>query len=66
MRFAFLTELYFPSVGGAQLHWLTIGRLLRARGHEVSAISQWKDQGATTYTADVPRTLGSPPIPVKG
>lgn len=35
---------YYPSVGGAQLHWLTIGRLLRERGHQVSALSQWTDQ----------------------
>jgi glycosyltransferase involved in cell wall biosynthesis len=35
---------YHPSVGGAQLHWFTIARLLKARGHDVAAIAQWKDQ----------------------
>jgi glycosyltransferase involved in cell wall biosynthesis len=35
---------YYPSVGGAQLHWYTIARILKARGHEVGAISQWTDQ----------------------
>lgn len=44
MRILHTATAYYPSVGGAQLHWFTIGRMLRERGHEVSAISQWKDQ----------------------
>ena len=35
---------YYPSVGGAQLHWFTIAKMLQARGHRVSAVTQWKDQ----------------------
>lgn len=44
MRIVHTATAYYPSVGGAQLHWFTIGRMLRERGHAVSAISQWKDQ----------------------
>jgi glycosyltransferase involved in cell wall biosynthesis len=44
MRIIHTATAYYPSVGGAQLHWLTIGRMLRERGHVVSAIAQWKDQ----------------------
>ncbi len=35
---------YYPSIGGAQLHWFTIAKMLHERGHHVSAITQWKDQ----------------------
>ena len=35
---------YYPSVGGAQLHWYTIARILKRRGHSVGAIAQWTDQ----------------------
>ncbi|MCC6232578.1 MAG: glycosyltransferase, partial [Verrucomicrobiales bacterium] len=35
---------YYPSVGGAQLHWYTIGRMLVERGHSLTALSQWTDQ----------------------
>lgn len=35
---------YYPSIGGAQLHWFTIAKMLAAAGHQVSAITQWKDQ----------------------
>jgi glycosyltransferase involved in cell wall biosynthesis len=44
MRIIHTATAYYPSVGGAQLHWFTIGRMLRERGHEVSVFSQWKDQ----------------------
>ena len=44
MRILHTATAYYPSVGGAQLHWFTIGRMLQERGHEVSAISQWRDQ----------------------
>jgi len=35
---------YYPSVGGAQLHWYTIAKMLLGRGHELVVASQWKDQ----------------------
>lgn len=44
MRIVHTATAYFPSVGGAQLHWFKIGQLLQERGHEVAAIAQWKDQ----------------------
>lgn len=44
MRIIQTATAYYPSVGGAQLHWYTIGQLLRKRGHEVRAIAQWKDE----------------------
>ncbi len=44
MRILHTATAYYPSTGGAQLHWLTIGRMLRERGHAVSAISQWNDE----------------------
>ena len=44
MRIVQTATAYYPSVGGAQLHWFTIARLLRDRGHEMAAIAQWKDQ----------------------
>jgi len=44
MRIIQTATAYFPSIGGAQLHWFTVGRMLCARGHEVSAIAQWNDQ----------------------
>jgi len=44
MRILHTATAYHPSVGGAQLHWLTIGRMLKGRGHELSVISQWTDQ----------------------
>lgn len=44
MRIVQTATAYYPSVGGAQLHWYTIGRGLRERGHEVRALSQWTDQ----------------------
>jgi glycosyltransferase involved in cell wall biosynthesis len=44
MRIIHTATAYYPSVGGAQLHWYTIGRLLRERGHHIDALSQWKDQ----------------------
>src|SRR5438552_2563360 len=44
MRIIQTATAYFPSIGGAQLHWFTIGRSLRERGHDVSAIAQWNDQ----------------------
>lgn len=48
---------YFPSVGGAQLHWFTIARMLRERGHKLVAASQWKDQ-RNRYLMD--STLAAP------
>jgi glycosyltransferase involved in cell wall biosynthesis len=44
MRIVQTATAYYPSVGGAQLHWYTIGQQLRERGHEIAAISQWTDQ----------------------
>src|SRR5213592_3067489 len=44
MRIVQTATAYYPSVGGAQLHWFTIARLLRARAHEVAAIAQWTDE----------------------
>ena len=44
MRIVQTGVAYYPSVGGAQLHWFMIARLLRERGHEVAAITQWTDQ----------------------
>ena len=35
---------YYPSVGGAQLHWYRIAKILKERGHSLSAVSQWNDQ----------------------
>src|SRR2546425_757217 len=44
MRIVLTATAYYPSVGGAQLHWFTIARMLREKGHELAAISQWKDE----------------------
>ena len=44
MKILQTSTAYFPSVGGAQLHWYTIARMLAERGHDLTAISQWKDQ----------------------
>ncbi|MBL9137437.1 MAG: glycosyltransferase family 4 protein [Verrucomicrobiales bacterium] len=44
MRIIHTATAYYPSVGGAQLHWFTIGRMLHERGHTVTALAQWKDQ----------------------
>jgi glycosyltransferase involved in cell wall biosynthesis len=44
MRIVQTATAYYPSVGGAQLHWFTVARLLRDRGHELAAIAQWNDQ----------------------
>jgi glycosyltransferase involved in cell wall biosynthesis len=44
MRIIQTASAYYPSVGGAQLHWFTIARLLRKMGHHVDAITQWTDQ----------------------
>jgi glycosyltransferase involved in cell wall biosynthesis len=44
MRILQTATAYYPSVGGAQLHWFTIARLLCDRGHAVLAASQWTDQ----------------------
>lgn len=44
MKILQTSTAYFPSVGGAQLHWFKIAKMLLARGHEVEAVSQWKDQ----------------------
>ena len=44
MRIVQTATAYYPSVGGAQLHWYTIGQMLLERGHEVDAIAQWNDQ----------------------
>jgi glycosyltransferase involved in cell wall biosynthesis len=44
MRIVQTATAYYPSVGGAQLHWFTIARLLRQRGHEIAAIAQWRDE----------------------
>src|SRR5690606_32447400 len=44
MRIIHTATAYYPSIGGAQLHWFTIGQGLRRRGHEVAAIAQWIDQ----------------------
>jgi glycosyltransferase involved in cell wall biosynthesis len=44
MRIIQTATAYYPSIGGAQLHWFTIARLLRERGHQISAIAQWKDE----------------------
>jgi len=44
MRIFQTATAYYPSMGGAQLHWYTIARLLRGRGHEISAIAQWTDE----------------------
>ncbi|MDB4687906.1 glycosyltransferase family 4 protein, partial [Akkermansiaceae bacterium] len=34
---------FYPSMGGAQLHWFTIGKMLVERGHTVTGCGQWKD-----------------------
>ena len=34
---------FYPSMGGAQLHWFTIAKMLAERGHEVTGCGQWKD-----------------------
>ena len=34
---------FYPSMGGAQLHWFTIGKMLAERGHTVTGCGQWKD-----------------------
>ena len=44
MRIVQTATAYYPSVGGAQLHWFTIARLLRDKGHQLAAITQWSDQ----------------------
>ena len=44
MRIVQTGVAYYPSVGGAQLHWFMIARLLQEKGHEVAAITQWTDQ----------------------
>jgi glycosyltransferase involved in cell wall biosynthesis len=44
MRIIQTATAYYPSIGGAQLHWFTIARLLRERGHSLCAIGQWTDQ----------------------
>ncbi|HKI71886.1 MAG TPA: glycosyltransferase family 4 protein [Verrucomicrobiae bacterium] len=44
MRIVQTGVAYYPSVGGAQLHWFMIARLLREKGHDVAAITQWTDQ----------------------
>lgn len=44
MRIIHTATAYYPSVGGAQLHWYTIGRMLRERGHGMTVFSQWTDQ----------------------
>src|SRR2546423_10219148 len=44
MRIVQTATAYYPSVGGAQLHWFTIARLLRDKGHQLAAIAQWRDQ----------------------
>lgn len=44
MRILQTSTAYYPSVGGAQLHWYRIARILKDRGHELSAVSQWNDQ----------------------
>ncbi len=44
MRILQTSTAYYPSVGGAQLHWYRIARILKDRGHELSAVSQWDDQ----------------------
>ncbi len=43
-RLVHTATAYYPSVGGAQLHWYTIGRMLVERGHSLTAFSQWTDQ----------------------
>ena len=44
MRIVQTCTAYYPSVGGAALHWFEVARLLREKGHELAAIAQWKDQ----------------------
>jgi glycosyltransferase involved in cell wall biosynthesis len=44
MRIVQTATAYYPSVGGAQLHWHAIARLLQEKGHDVSAIAQWTDE----------------------
>src|SRR5437867_1576456 len=44
MRIVQTATAYYPSVGGAQLHWYTIARMLRERGHAMAAITQWTDE----------------------
>ncbi|MGI9240295.1 MAG: hypothetical protein ACR2RV_05810, partial [Verrucomicrobiales bacterium] len=44
MRILQTSTAYYLSVGGAQLHWYHIARILKDRGHELSAVSQWNDQ----------------------
>lgn len=44
MRIVQTATAYYPSVGGAQLHWFTIARMLRERGHDIAAITQWNDE----------------------
>lgn len=34
---------FYPSMGGAQLHWFTIAKMLAERGHDVTGCGQWKD-----------------------
>jgi glycosyltransferase involved in cell wall biosynthesis len=34
---------FYPSMGGAQLHWYTIAKMLAERGHAVTGCGQWKD-----------------------
>ena len=42
MRIVQTATGYYPSMGGAQLHWFTIARLLRDRGHQMVASSEFK------------------------
>jgi len=44
MRIVQTATAYYPSMGGAQLHWFTLARLLQEKGHEIAAIAQWNDQ----------------------
>lgn len=39
----FTATTYYPSIGGAQLHWFKINQILSQRGHNISAFSQWQD-----------------------
>jgi len=43
MNIFFTSTAYYPSIGGAQLHWYMINQILTNNGHGLKVYSQWKD-----------------------
>lgn len=43
LKALFTSTSYYPSIGGAQLHWYMVNRMMVQAGHDVQVFSQWRD-----------------------